>query len=173
MAFHSAFTLERRAVILRAVAKTRRSRLRELQALSVAVASECLRRLIDVNGQASSVLDPDLGPETFFEDGMRAYIRFGIERPAWYELMFGSRFAFDAYPNVKEAVVRAFVALEAGVSIALHGLVDLQRVIVRRSSREPLQVTSGVNYKTLDAELREHSAVGRMASFSLAPSNLP
>lgn len=111
-----------------------------LEALEAAVAVACFQRLGDAIIAAVSGLSPDAGPAVFFAEGLRAYVRFGTVHPAWYGLMFGGSFAFEAYPEAQEAAKLAYATLEAGVSImgvtdvpaaaytawvALHGLVDL------------------------------------------------
>jgi AcrR family transcriptional regulator len=114
-----------------------------LEALAAAVATECFRRLLGGVVEALTRMDYDRGPTHVFAEGLRAYIRFGTKHPAWYELMFGGRFSFDAYPEAEQAATQSYAALEAGVAIcgvrgaertkavaftawvALHGLVDL------------------------------------------------
>jgi AcrR family transcriptional regulator len=113
-----------------------------LEALAAAVAAECCRRLVEEINAALQATDPLVGPMNYFAEGMRGYVRFGRKHPAWYGLMFGNRFSFDAYPETKKAATDGYASLEAGVLIcgvtsaraksvaytswvALHGLVDL------------------------------------------------
>lgn len=111
-----------------------------LEALEAAVAVACFERLGNAVIAAVSDLSPGTEPEVFLAEGLRAYVRFGTAHPAWYGLMFGSGFSFEAHPEAREAAKLAYTTLEAGVSFmgvtevpavayaawaALHGLVDL------------------------------------------------
>ncbi len=136
-----------------------------LEALQIAVATECFARLTQTIRAATEKLHD---PFERLARGLQAYVAFGRAHPSWYELMFGRTLVKSgdealqaagatAYGTLVEAIAACEVTTPAEVAFtlwcAVHGITDLaasnlQPPLPKRTRHNPTDsvVTMCVNH---------------------------